>query len=73
MDNDVDADEDDVGLKSNLTIHFPISCQTDCFEKGYIYVGNPLKKPGTSGLYLYLYQILGFEAAEAGHKGGGGS
>ena len=49
-----------------------------CLEKGIIYFGGQkLNKPGTSGLYLYLYlysylyQILGSEAAEAGHKWGG--
>ena len=39
-----------------------------CLETGIRTSGIPLIKPNTSGLNLYLYQILGFEAAEAGHN-----
>ena len=41
---------------------------TTCLETGIRTSGIPLIKPNTSGLNLYLYQILGFEAAEAGHN-----
>ena len=57
---------------------------TTCLETGIRTSGLPLLNPDherineqinkritwNSGLYLYLYQILGFEAAEAGHKWG---
>ena len=55
---------------------------TTCLETGIRTSGLPLLNPDherineqknkritwNSGLYLYLYQILGFEAAEAGHN-----
>ena len=48
----------------------PSTCPTTCLETGIRTLGIPLKKPNTSGLYLYLYQTLGFEAAESRHKWG---
>ena len=54
-------------LEPGATTGPPI-CPTTCLETGIRTLGIPLKKPNTSGLYLYLYQILGFEAAEAGHN-----
>ena len=56
-------------LEPGATTGPPI-CPNTCLETGILTIGFPLKKPNTSGLYLYLYQTLGFEAAEAGHKWG---
>ena len=63
-------------MRSSGATAGPAKCSSHCLVFGRIYIGNPLNKPGTSGLYfylylyLYLYQIIGSEAAEAGHKWG---
>ena len=63
-----DAVHADLGTEENPVPEGCLETGIPPLETGIRTSGIPLIKPNTSGLNLYLYQILGFEAAEAGHN-----